>query len=167
MQVFISSTKDVISIAKKLTKSLESRGFEVFLPERHLQHGAESPHILSELRNSDAFLVLIGPKFDRSALLEREWITILEETSGLTKKLVPLRVPPAKLPNFLKRWEELRVPPAQDEERWTKFVDTIADALSPEKQVRLKPLPKADLKARERRMNEIAAFAENLRAQGL
>lgn len=167
MHVYISNTKDVISIAQSLAKSLEVRDFEVFLPVRKLHPGADFPQILPAIRGSDAFLVMIGPKFDRSVQLEREWITILEEASGLTKKLIPLRVGSAKLPTFLKRWEDLRVPPPGNEGRWNKFIDVISDALSPEKKLRLKPPLKAELKAFERRMDEIAAFAEHLKAQGM
>src|ERR1700761_9453357 len=123
MRVYISNTKDVISIAQSLAKSLEVRDFEVFLPVRKLHPGADFPQILPAIRGSDAFLVMIGPKFDRSVQLEREWITILEEASGLTKKLIPLRVASAELPNFLKSWQEIRVPAPKDHKSWTKFVD--------------------------------------------
>jgi hypothetical protein len=167
MQVYISSTKDVISTAKRLAKSLESRNFEVFLPPRDLQPGADYPQIKPEIRKAEAFLVLIGPNFERSVQLEREWVSILEEASGLTKKLIPLRVGSAELPTFLKRWEDIRVPSSKDEESWDKFVDTIADALDPKKKLKLKPPLKEDLEAWEQRMSEIASFANDLKKQGL
>jgi hypothetical protein len=161
IRVYISSTKDVVSIAQKLAESLRARDFWVLLPAR------DTAFLLPQIRDADAFLVLIGPKFERSTQLESEWVTILEETSGLTKKLIPLRVGSAKLPTFLRRWEDLRIPPPDNEGRWSKFIDVIVDALNPEKKLKLKPPLKADVEARQRRMDEIAAFAEHLRAQGM
>jgi hypothetical protein len=158
-RVFISSSSDTLPVATKLASELDSRGFETMLLS------GESP--AEAIASCDAFLVLIGPNSERSAAQEREWVAILDEASGFQKrkKLIPLVVDSAELPNFLKNWQSLTVP--GDEQHWPKFLDTIIRALRSDRKPKVMPISKADLKERKLRLDSIATVAKELKGLGL
>jgi hypothetical protein len=158
-RVFISSSSDTLPVATKLASELDSRGFETMLLS------GESP--AEAIASCDAFLVLIGPNSERSAAQEREWVAILDEASGFQKrkKLIPLVVDSAELPNFLKNWQSLTVP--GDEQHWPKFLDTIIRALRSDRKPKVLPISKADLKERKLRLDSIATVAKELKGLGL
>lgn len=159
VRVFISSSKDTLPVARKLMSELEPHGFEVILPS--IDSSAEV------ISGCDAFLVLIGPHSERSAVQEREWVAILDEASGFQKhkKLIPLVVDSAELPNFLKNWQSLTVP--SDEQQWSKFVEKVIRALRSERKPKVVPISKADLKQRKLRLDSIATVAKQLKGLGL
>ena len=103
---------------------------------------------------------------ERSAAQEREWLAILDEASDFSKnkKLIPLVVGHAELPNFLKNWESLAVP--SERQQWSKFIETTVKALRSDSRPRFVPVPKADLKQWQHRRESIAAMAKQLKALG-
>ncbi len=167
--VYLSTTQDVLTIAQKLAKDLESKGFEVFLPPRNGDTDNNSvPRIVPHVAEAEAYLVMIGPKFKRTPELEREWVAILEQVPNLmAKRLIPLKVGAAKLPGFLASWQAARVPAPKQKKEWTEFVDRVSRALHPDTKIELTTLPKRVIKLRERRLNEIEAYARQLRALGM
>lgn len=167
-EIFISSSTETASLARRLAKDLENKGFQTFVPTRDLANGADYPHIAEHVSKSVAFLVLVESNPKRSTTLEREWFAVLNEASDLSKnkKLIPLVVGEGEPPNFLKNWQALRVREASDSKRWHKLVDSISNALQSPDKPRFKAMPKADLERRERRLESIAETARQLKSFG-
>jgi TIR domain len=168
LKVFISSSAEGASLARRLAKDLEQRGFLTDLPSRDLAEGVDYAQLDQRVAEAGAFLVLAEPNPRCSAMLQREWFAILNEASGLTKKkkLIPLVLGDGEPPNFLKNWQVLHVRDPQDPKRLQKLVDTIADAVQSKQRPRFKAFRKTDLERRARRLESIAATARELKALG-
>lgn len=166
-EVFISSSSGTSAVAHKLAKGLESRGFGTYLPIRDFAPGAQYPQIAERTFRADAFLVVVGPKPERSVTLEQEWFAILNQASDLTKKLIPIVLGNGEPPNCFMNWEPLHVRDADDSKRWAKLIDTIARALRSTAKPRFTSMPKAALKERDRRLKAIVHRARQLKELGL
>jgi TIR domain/FtsX-like permease family len=164
MRVYISGGKSSARIASYLTKALRHKGFEI-APQ--FQSGEDiQARLLPLIREADAFIVVVGERDERSEWLEREWFEILEQTSDRTKNLIPLVLGKAEPPNFLKNWQALRLSLPAGGAQLDELVDTIANLIE-KKEIRLATPGKADLAARERRLNAIEATARRLKSLGM
>ena len=165
MVVYISTSAETAPIARKLADGLEARGFRAVTSNREIAAGSGPCRVSDAVSRAECFLVLVVPKASPSPEQEREWIAILEQASGLTKKLIPLVAGSGEPPNFLKNWQALRVP--EDDKRWAKFVEMIGNALRSTKKPKMTSMRKRDLQLWERRLDSIESFARQLKSQGM
>jgi hypothetical protein len=166
--IFISSSGENTSLARRLARDLKEEGFEPYVPGRDMRPGAVQ-QLVEQMSQSDAFLVLVEPNPKRTPAREREWFEVLNEASDMKKgkKLIPLVVGSGETPNFLKNWEALHVPDPDDSKRWNKMISTISLALRSKAKPKFRPLPKADLVERKRRMADIVAAANHFKSLGM
>jgi len=160
MRIYISAGKSTARIANSLSKALLGKGFAV------VPRAEAGDDVRPLMRDADSFVVLVGERDERSEWREREWFEILEQASDRTKNLIPLLVGKAEPPNFLKNWQALRMNSPASGKHWDKLIETIAGLLEA-KEIRLAIPRKADLVARERRLDAIEANARRLKSLGM
>ena len=138
-QVFISYSQEGagVELAKQLHDSIEEAGFVAFLDTEDIQTGEDwAEFVLSSLRASDYFVLLLSEKANTSQMVIKEVMEARNRRSLYGKPLIlPVRIRwPEKLPlhpklsNWLNRIQQLEWQSEQDsEEVIQQLLDVISD----------------------------------------
>lgn len=132
MKVFISYVNEDRDLARKLSRSLEDAGFEVWLDESHILPGDNWAEKVSQaLNDSQAMVVLVSP-----AAMESKWVRHeiefalgAKEYSG---RLVPVfvgprnSIPEERLPWILRRLKGIEWTDQAEEESLREVAEVLA-----------------------------------------
>lgn len=160
--VFISYASDTKSRAQELTRALENQGFEPWVDFKDLQPGQRWRDELERAIGSAVWLlILVGPGSRSTAWQEAEWSAALARSwSDDNKRLLPVVFGEAEPPPFLRDWVSLRVDAEKEPATWTRHV---LDALRSLRNEGVHDAGGHSRLLRERRLDEIAGVAEQLR----
>lgn len=132
MKVFISYVNDDRELARRLSRSLEAAGFEVWLDESNILPGDNWAEKVSQaLRDSQAMVVLVSP-----AAMESKWVrSEIEFALGAKEyrgRLVPVfvgprnSIPQDRLPWILRRLKGIEWTDQAEEESLREVAEVLA-----------------------------------------
>jgi hypothetical protein len=128
-RIFVSYSSDAKPWAKRLSEFLERKKISIWTDLKPLEPGQSLVEELQDaLDDAECFVIVVGPKnrikrwqdLEVQAALQRTW-------ADSSKRIIPVLVPGAELPSFLKDWEPIRLGANEPASHWT---NRISDAIS-------------------------------------
>jgi len=111
-QVFVSYSPADREIPEKLIEELAVCGMIVPSAEQIPQGQNQSDWMDEVVKESDSFIVVVGPQREAGEQQQREWRAVLEEKWRTpTKQLIPVLIDGSKIPNFLSRFHAFKIKP--------------------------------------------------------
>jgi hypothetical protein len=164
--VFISYAADTKLLAEQLTQALQTQGFHVWADFKDLRPGQVwRDEIDRALEGARSFVIIVRPTSRAGSWQDTEWRAALTKVwSDSDKRMIPVLVGGTEPPPFLRNWVSLMVDPDAEPANWTRHV---VDALLSAPNERVPAPSAASRRERERRFDEIARMAEELRKYDL